>query len=836
MKFPAMVLSLFLLPSILPGSEGELSRQFVTSERLALGTQSNRSASVRIADVNGDGNPDVIVANGRHWPGQNYVFLNQGRARFTVQRRLGNDMRTSYATEPADLDGDGDLDVAVGNDTALNRILLNNGTGSFVSGTEFGSVSSVRSLTVADIDGDGDKDVLVTCRGRANQICLNDGKGQFTQSGTFGTRRDSTIDVAVTDWNGDGHTDLVLANRDSQPNSILLNDGKLGFAKTIPFGTRNEQTRAVAVADINGDGHADIVAGNIGQPNRIYLADGKGGIAGTIDFGQTDSRSYSLAVADLNNDKHLDIVVGNVAQKNAVCFNDGNGKTFTEVEFGNPANATYSVATGDLNNDGFADIAVANSEARNAVFLNRSHGRPNRAVTMKTQPAASVGTPNQTAKTAVAKSTNSQTTTPGWTTFRGSDGRGVAAGFSVRTEWNAVADSDAAEGVLWSVDVPGLAHSSPVIKGDHIFLATAIAADGTAPLKVGRGGRPDAADDNGEQSWIVLCYDRLSGKEVWRKTAKTGKPQATRHAKATHANTSVTIDGDNLIAFFGSEGIYCFDLDGNQKWSRDLGVIDISKYGIGWGFASSPAVYDDRIVIVCDDPDKPFVAALKLSDGEEIWRKSRKDICVRSWGTPFIHSSKQRTQAVVNGWPWIVSYDVTSGDELWRIKGGGDNPVPTPFEANDWLYITNAHGAESPIFVVKPDASGDITPPTETGSNDSVVWSTRRGGSYMSTPVVYGDYLYLGNTNGVLRCFNAKTGAKVYEKRLGSGAAIYSSLVAADGKLFCPSENGNVYVVKAGKDFELLAKNNMSDPLFATPAVVDGTMYFRTTTKLIAIK
>ena len=129
-----------------------------------------------------------------------------------------------------------------------------------------------------------------------------------------------------------------------------------------------------------------------------------------------------------------------------------------------------------------------------------------------------------------------------------------------------------------------------------------------------------------------------------------------------------------------------------------------------------------------------------------------------------------------------MSYDITTGDELWRIKGGGDNPVPTPFEANGLIYITNAHGAESPIFAVKPGGNGDITPPTETGSNDSVVWSTRRGGSYMSTPVVYGDYLYLGNTNGVLRCFHAATGEKIYEERLGSGASIYSSLVAADGQ------------------------------------------------------
>ncbi|HBE68652.1 MAG TPA: pyrrolo-quinoline quinone [Planctomycetaceae bacterium] len=423
-----------------------------------------------------------------------------------------------------------------------------------------------------------------------------------------------------------------------------------------------------------------------------------------------------------------------------------------------------------------------------------------------------------------------------WESFRGHQAQGVANGFATRAEWNADPSSREQEGVLWSTRVPGLGHSSPVIRGDRIFLATAVAKQGSAPLKVGRGGQPNAADDQGEQSWMVLCYNRLTGDEIWRRVAKQGVPQATRHEKATHANATVAISGDNLVAFFGSEGIHCYDLDGNLKWSQDLGVINISKYGIGWGFASSPAIHKDRIAIVCDDPENPFVACLSLSDGQEIWRRSRQDICERSWGTPLVHAASLRTQVVVNGWPWIVAYDFNSGEELWRIRGGGDNPVPTPFAANGWIYITNAHGAESPIFVVNPDAEGDITPPKETGSNDSILWSTRRGGSYMSTPIVYGDYLYLGNTNGVVRCFHAKTGDKVYEKRLETGASIISSLVAADGKIYCASENGKVYVLKAGPEFEIVAKNRMDGPCFATPAIADGVLYFRTVENLIAIQ
>lgn len=419
-----------------------------------------------------------------------------------------------------------------------------------------------------------------------------------------------------------------------------------------------------------------------------------------------------------------------------------------------------------------------------------------------------------------------------WPSFRGPGGRGVASGFATATTWDATNADD--ESILWKVDVPGLGHSSPIVVGNKVFLATAIAAAGEAPLKVGRGGEPTAADDNGEQSWVVLCYDKSTGSELWRKTCRTGTPQATRHAKATHANTTVAANAERVVAFFGSEGLFCFDHDGQLLWQRDLGVINISKYGIGWGYASSPAIHGDRIVLVCDDPENPFVVGLRLSDGEEMWRRSRKDDCERSWGTALIHTDSSARQAIVNGWPWIVSYDLDSGQELWRIKGGGDNPVPTPFVVNNQIYITNAHGAESPILVIRPSARGNLTESSEAAS-EAVVWSVTRGGCYMSTPVVLGEYLYLGNSNGVLRCFHANTGEKIYEQRLGNDASIIASLVAADEKIYCAAEGGMVYVLKAGPEFEILAQNPMGEPCFATPAIVDGVIYMRTAKSLVAI-
>ena len=419
-----------------------------------------------------------------------------------------------------------------------------------------------------------------------------------------------------------------------------------------------------------------------------------------------------------------------------------------------------------------------------------------------------------------------------WPAFRGVGATGLANGFATADGWDVTNPDDAS--VLWKSSIPGLGHSCPTIVGDRLFIATAVSASGDVPLQVGRGGNIDAADDNDEQAWIVLCYDKMSGKELWRQTAHTGIPKATRHSKSSHANSTVAIDGDNVVAFFGSEGLYCYDLDGNLKWKKDLGVVNISKYGTGWGYGSSPSIHDRHIVLVCDDPENPYITALKLEDGEEIWRQSRKDDCERSWGTPLIHEVGGRGQIVVNGWPWIVAYDLATGDETWRLEGGGDNPVPTPFVVNDRIYITSSHGGQSPVIAVRTDAKGNLSDadsPAEAG----LIWRVDKGGAYMPSPVVVGDYIYVAETRGVMRCFHAETGEKMYEKRLPGGAYLVASLVAADNKVYCAAEDGTVFVIAAKPEFELLSRSRLGEPCLATPAISEGVIYFRTTGSLIAI-
>jgi outer membrane protein assembly factor BamB len=253
-----------------------------------------------------------------------------------------------------------------------------------------------------------------------------------------------------------------------------------------------------------------------------------------------------------------------------------------------------------------------------------------------------------------------------------------------------------------------------------------------------------------------------------------------------------------------------------------------------WGFASSPVIHGDRVIVQCDVLGGSFIAAFNLEDGREIWRTPRGD--VPTWSTPTVHVVGGRAQAIVNGYKHAGAYDLETGKEVWRLGGGGDIPVPTPVVAHDLVFLTSAHGPMAPLYAIRLHATGDISlKPGET-SNASVAWSYPRDGAYMITPVVYGDYVYSAKNNGVLSCYNARTGERMYQARLGGGTGGFTaSPVAGDGKIYFASEDGEVFVVKAGPVFELLATNPMDDVCMASPALSRGVVYFRTKTQVVAV-
>jgi outer membrane protein assembly factor BamB len=420
-----------------------------------------------------------------------------------------------------------------------------------------------------------------------------------------------------------------------------------------------------------------------------------------------------------------------------------------------------------------------------------------------------------------------------WPAFRGPNASGIAEGFATPTRWNV----SAGENVKWKTPIPGLAHSSPVIWGNNLFVTTAISGQTNVELKVGLYGAIKSVEDDTSHKWMIYCLDKRTGKIIWEKVAYTGVPKIKRHPKATHASSTPATDGRHVVAMFGSEGLYCYDMKGKLLWKKDLGVLDSGFFMVPaaqWGFASSPIIFEDKVFLQCDVQKDSFVAAFNIKDGSEIWRTPRQD--VPTWSSPTVYRSGGRTLLLLNGYKHIGGYDAATGKEVWRLRGGGDIPVPTPIVAHDLVFITNAHGRMAPIYAIRLDATGDISLGENATSNKYVAWSVPRDGAYMITPLVYGDYLYSSKDNGVLNCFEAKTGNRVYQERLGDGKSGFTaSPVAAGGKLYYSSEDGDIYVIKAGPKFEVLASNDMGEICMATPAISEGTIFFRTQGHVVAI-
>ncbi len=419
-----------------------------------------------------------------------------------------------------------------------------------------------------------------------------------------------------------------------------------------------------------------------------------------------------------------------------------------------------------------------------------------------------------------------------WPSFRGPRGIGYIDNVTTPVTWSV----ENAQHIKWKTAIPGLAHSSPVIWDDYLFVTTASNTLATDSLKIGLYGDIDEANDNGVHEFKVYCIDKHNGKIIWERLAHKGIPKSKRHTKASQANCTPATDGKYLVVHFGSEGLYCYDFKGNLIWKKDMGRLNPGYFetpGIEWGYSSSPIIYKDRIIVQCDIPVSPYITALDLATGNEVWKTSRGDE-VQTYGSPAVYSGDGKTIVVANGFKCMCGYDFETGREIWRLGNGGDIPTPTPVIANDLIYLNSAHGRFSPIFAVRPNAVGNITLSPDSTKSKYIAWSVKRGGAYMQTPLIYNGYLYNLQINGQLTCFNALTGEIKYKENLKE--AFTASGIAADGKLYFSSEEGKVYVIKAGPEYQQLSVNVMKDICMATPAISGNTLFFRTQHFLIAVE
>lgn len=419
-----------------------------------------------------------------------------------------------------------------------------------------------------------------------------------------------------------------------------------------------------------------------------------------------------------------------------------------------------------------------------------------------------------------------------WPQFRGPQAGGVDDSEALPISW----DVETGTNIRWQTPIPGLAHASPIVWGDRVYLTTAV-KPGKSELKVGLYGDIDSVNETEPQQWRLLALDRTTGKVVWNVLGNESVPRVKRHTKATHCNSTPATDGKHIVAFFGSEGLFCFDTAGKLVWKKDLGPMDAGYFDVPsaqWGFAGSPVIHDGRVIVQCDVQKGSFLAVFDLNDGRELWRTARRD--VPSWSSPAICNEGGKTQIVVNGWHHAGGYDAATGKELWHLDGGGDIPVPTPIITNGLIYLTSAHGKVRPMRAIRPTASGNITPENPGATNAAIAWAHARQGNYMQTPLALGDALYGCLDLGVLTCFDARTGAIRYSERLSRNGEGFTASPVSDGRnLFFASEVGRVYVVPAGPTFSVVSTNSMNETCMASPAISGGTLFFRTREKLVAI-
>ncbi len=429
--------------------------------------------------------------------------------------------------------------------------------------------------------------------------------------------------------------------------------------------------------------------------------------------------------------------------------------------------------------------------------------------------------------------TTEKTASTNWPSFRGPHACGVADGQNLPETWN----GETMENIRWKTRIPGLAHSSPIVWDNQIFVTSAISSRGDSTFRHGLYGDGDASDDRSVQRWVVYCLDRKTGAIRWERIAHEGVPIDKRHIKATYANSTPATDGRYVVALFGSEGLYAFDMKGELLWKKDLGRHDMGAYDAPdyeWGSASSPIIYNDLVIVQCDTQNEDFLIACEVKTGETVWKTQRDEL--PSWGTPTIYPGKDRTELITNASNFIRGYNPKTGEELWRLGGSSQITAPTPIFSDDLIIVASGRRPEKPIFAIRAGANGDITLPANQTSNEYVVWSNQGRGPYMPTPIIYKDHLYVLQNQGIFDCFDLRTGAEVYRERIAHvGGGFSASPVAADDRLYLSGEDGQIFVIKAGSKFELLAKNEIGELLMATPALSEGRMFLRGKDHLFAI-
>ena len=404
-----------------------------------------------------------------------------------------------------------------------------------------------------------------------------------------------------------------------------------------------------------------------------------------------------------------------------------------------------------------------------------------------------------------------------WPQWRGPFNTGMAAG-DAPLAWSA-------GDVRWQIAIPGRGHSTPVVSGHRMFLTTAVpTGKGTAPATGGRAG--GGADAGLEHRFETIAIDRSTGKTLWQRTATVATPHEGYHrVYGSFASNSPVTDGTRVFAFFGSRGLYAYDMNGTLLWQKDFGVQ--MRMDMAFGEGTPLTLHDGRLLLHFDHLDTGFLVMLDPATGREIWRAKRTE--PYNWAAPYVAHHDGRRQIIVNGLT-VRAYDFDTGALLWEAAGLGENTIPQPVQHEDLVFAMSGHTVKM-LMAIRLGRKGTLT------GTDAIVWSTPRGAAYTPSPVLHDRRLYVVTDNGLLSCFDAATGKPYYQQqRLPKPYSFKASPVGAAGKLYLAAEEGDVVVVRMGDRFEVLATNTFDNQSFiASPVILEGSIYLRSRTHLSAI-
>jgi len=403
---------------------------------------------------------------------------------------------------------------------------------------------------------------------------------------------------------------------------------------------------------------------------------------------------------------------------------------------------------------------------------------------------------------------------PGW---RGPDGLGISEDVGVPDAWTPETN------VAWKAAIPGRGCSSPVVWEDRVFLTTAVEGEripGAEAVKHLLGGEefvhPESVGADRSHAFRVLCLDARTGKPIWERTAYEGRVYDNRHRKASFASPTPVTDGKKVVAYFGSEGIYCFGIDGDPRWSSSVGKIAT----LGMGVGSSPVLHEGLVILQCDgNIGDSFIAALDAESGKEVWRARRS--AGPTWSTPVILRTGGRSELIANATELIAAYDPATGEELWATRGILSNAIHSPVATEGLAFVTAGYPSKRAL-AIRPGGHVDLD------VESRILWEHTRGIAYVVSPIAYRGLVYLVSDQGLITCLDPRTGEVKYEGgRLPSPSRFTASPVACEGRLFLTSEAGDTFVVRAGPVHEVLRTNPLDEAVYASAAIAGGRIFIR---------